>query len=298
MFLKIVVALSCIAVTLASDGYYLQPQVYVHEQPRHLSEHLNSGLEYGNHAARGYDHGGLRNLQHLQSGHGASNFGAGNAHALRDLAVQNHHDQGAHAALHSAGAQEGHIRKAHDRGLYEREKKYGYEKGYGYERETKHHDRNQDAQSYGSGYKHNENRDHYNRGANALRDLASHGNRYQHGSNAYGHNNALIDVAANHNRGSDILSNYGRDFKLRDLNVARPQPVVVYQPEYVQKSYLPGIGNSLDRFRYLSLGGINGLHGLGGIRGYGLGYNQSPLQILSPSQSHLGLGSLGASSIW
>ncbi|KFM69764.1 hypothetical protein X975_08729, partial [Stegodyphus mimosarum] len=298
MLLKLVVALCCVAVTLATDSYYhVQPRGFIHEQPQLLSEHQKHGLEHGNHAAHEYDHEGLRKLQHLQSSHGANSFGAGDAHALRDLALHNHHDKGAHASLQLAGAQEGHINRGHDRGFYEREKKYGYEKGYGYERETKHHDRDHSAKSFGSGYKHNENKGHYNRGAHALRDLAAQGHRYKHGSNAYGHNNALIDISANHNRGKDILSNYGKNFHLRDLNVVRPQPVVVYQPHYIHRSHHRGIDNSLGRFRYLN--------GLGGIRGYGLGfrYGHSPLrygysnghfdsEVLSPSQSFLGLSNI------
>lgn len=236
-----------------------------------MRDHYDDGASYGNQGVREYDHGGHKQLENIHDSHGHRDYNHGENHGLRDIAQQAHHNQGAHAAVHASGGQSGHVRKHHDKGFYEREKKYGYEKAYGYERETSHHDKSDNAQSHGSQYHHNENKGHYNQGGHAVRDLAKHGNKHSSGSESNGNRNILIDLSGDHNRGKDIHSSYDSRHKLRDLHsIPRHEPL---RPIFLKQGYISDIDGSLARFRHLS-----GIHGLGGIRSYGVGYGYNPLR--------------------
>lgn len=193
---------------------------------------------------------------------------------MRDVDHQAHYNKGAHSALDASGGHDNHIREGHDKGFYEREKKYGYEKAYGYERETKHHDKGDKAHSHGSKYHHSENKGHYDQGSQSHKEHDSHGNKYNRGSQSHGDKDILIDISDDHHRGKDIDSGYRDDYddhhhQFRGDGIPRRIPP---RRVFLQR-YIPDLDDSLDRFRYMS-----GIHGLGGLRMNDARYRDNPLR--------------------
>lgn len=268
----------CAVVVLGEEyaSYYV-PE-HEHHEPE-IRQHYSDGGHHGHHGGSEYDHGGHRSLQNLHESHGHRNLGMGENHALRDLHKQAHYNQGGHSALQSAGGHHNHVQHAHDKGFYEREKKYGYEKAYGYERETNHHDKGNNAHSHGSNYHHNANQGHYNHGGQALRDLATHGNRYKHESDSHGNKGVYVDNSGDYNRGRDYSSSHNGGHHMGNIHmIPSHQRIRTYMPMFLHREYMPQVDGSLSRHKYLS-----GIHGLGGLRGYGMGYGYNPLRYGSNS---------------
>lgn len=232
-----------------------------------MRELYDDGAGYGRLAVHEHDLDGQRYLENINDIHGARGYDHGDRQALRDIGQHGYVNQGARANLHSSGAQGNQARQAHDRGFYEKERKYGFEKGYGYERETQQRDAADNSASHGNRYNHNENRAHYNQGGNALRDLAVLGNKYNRGSENYANRNVLVDLRGARNRGKDLESDYDNRHHLRDVQVIPRRESL--RPVIVQR-YIPADSN---RFRYMQ-----GIYGLGGLGNYGQGYGYNPVR--------------------
>lgn len=251
----------CIAASFASEyqSYYVPEH-----QPQLIRSHYDDDSGYGHLAIHEHDQDGRRHLETVNDIHGARGYDHGDRQALRDIGQHGYVNQGAHANLHASGAKGNQVRQAHDRGFYEKEKKYGFEKGYGYERETQHRDAADNFANHGDRYNHNENRAQYNQKGNALRDLALLNNKYNRGAENYANRNVLVDLRGARNRGKDVESDYDNMRHLRAVQVIpRREPL---RPVILQR-YIPDIDHS-NRFRYM---------GLGGLMSYGQGYGYNPI---------------------
>ncbi|GIY72095.1 uncharacterized protein CDAR_94271 [Caerostris darwini] len=196
----------------------------------------------------------------------------GDRNGFREYDEGSNHNRQKLQASHGASAKEDYVKKTHDKGFYEREKKYGYEKSYGYERETKSHDKGSTNQGHKDGFEYNESKRDHKSGEQFLRDLADEGKKYNRGSQTHGSKLELHESSSNHKIGKDIESELDSEFRNSDF-FKRSGPIADYSPNYIPHEYMFGIDNTLQRFRYLS-----GIHGLGGIRANALSYGYNPLR--------------------
>ncbi|KAG8191980.1 hypothetical protein JTE90_002250 [Oedothorax gibbosus] len=266
--LMITVTLCCVTAAYLVEASPASYRPYYHERTTYITDYNDDNN--GGRSRSSYND--RKQRQGSQSQHGSSDFSEGESHSTRDRIKKDKFDQGSKSSVSKSGAKKEQAKKSHDKGFYEKEKRYGYEKSYGYERETKSHDKASQSHSHSDGYDHKQETAQHNAGEKFIRDLAEDGKKYKHGSKSQGSKSDFFDSSSNRR-------NFGKEFEAEltdDMKFfKRSGPISNFAPNFIPKEYMFGIEESL---RKLKNNRMRGFHGLGGFRLDALNFGYNPLR--------------------
>ncbi|XP_076319476.1 uncharacterized protein LOC143230218 [Tachypleus tridentatus] len=223
--MKIHIAIILFTASLAYAGLYHQAPVYVvHQDPA-----VSSADTYGS---------GHSDYGHLNSGYGAHGYGAfrdkaahgayahGDAGVDADSAYRNLKAQGAVGAAHS---------NFKDKGLYARNRGFGYEKAYAYDKQLAAHDIGAKSGAYGQKFGLSDVYGHSNLDAHNKYAHGAHGAHDRYGAAGYGRYGQL-----NTGYGNTGYAHGAKSYALQPAAayvVAHPAPAKSYSSPYTKITY-------------------------------------------------------------
>lgn len=111
--------LCCLITAYLVDALPANYRPYYHERTTYITDYDDNNGR----GSRSHDQGNSRQRQQSHSSHGSSDYGEGESHSLRDRINKNKFDQGSKSSVSKSGGKKDQVKKSHDRGFYEKEKR-------------------------------------------------------------------------------------------------------------------------------------------------------------------------------